>query len=73
MTASQLSEDLRNEQGEGAQSQKTLREHVGELEKRLIESSLSRTGGNKAEAARRLGISYPSLLQKIKQFALDTP
>ena len=71
LTVAQLSEDLLGEQGEDGQGQKTLREHVGDLEKRLIESSLTRTCGNKAEAARQLGISYPSLLQKIKQFCLD--
>ena len=71
LTVAQLSEELRREQCEDSQSQKTLREHVSELEKKLIESSLARTGGNKAEVARQLGISYPSLLQKIKQFSLD--
>jgi transcriptional regulator with GAF, ATPase, and Fis domain len=70
MTLAELSEDLRDEEEENP-SQKTLREHVAELERRLIETSLCRSGGNKAEVARNLGISYPSLLQKIKQFELD--
>jgi transcriptional regulator with GAF, ATPase, and Fis domain/Tfp pilus assembly protein PilF len=71
MTMAELSADLHEEQQDEL-SQRTLREHVADLEKRLIETSLSRSGGNKAEAARSLGISYPSLLQKIKQFSLDT-
>ena len=67
-----LSEELQAiELGPAVPEQKTLREHVSELENRLIESSLQRSGGNKAEAARCLGISYPSLLQKIKRLPLD--
>jgi len=71
MTLAELSEDLRSDGESEVGAQRTLREHVADLEKKLIESSLARSGGNKAEAARSLGISYPSLLQKIKQFALD--
>jgi transcriptional regulator with PAS, ATPase and Fis domain len=45
-----------------------LRAHIAHLEARLIQNCLRRTAGNKSEAARRLGISYPSLLQKIKLY-----
>jgi transcriptional regulator with PAS, ATPase and Fis domain len=45
-----------------------LRTHVAHLEARLIRTCLRRTAGNKSEAARLLGISYPSLLQKIKLY-----
>jgi transcriptional regulator with GAF, ATPase, and Fis domain/tetratricopeptide (TPR) repeat protein len=46
----------------------TLREHVAQLESHLIQVCLRRSDGNKSEAARMLGISYPSLLQKIKLY-----
>jgi two-component system response regulator AtoC len=38
------------------------------LEKHLIEKALSRTDGNKTQAAEILEISYPSLLSKIKEY-----
>jgi len=63
------SELLEGASGPAAPERKSLREQVSELERKLIESSLERSGGNKAEAARNLRISYPNLLQKIKQFA----
>ena len=41
------------------------------MEKSLIGRALESTGGNKSKAAELLEISYPSLLQKIKQYDLD--
>ncbi len=38
------------------------------LEKNLIARALNRTGGNRSQAAQILEISYPSLLQKIKEY-----
>jgi transcriptional regulator with GAF, ATPase, and Fis domain/Tfp pilus assembly protein PilF len=43
-----------------------LKGEVARVERRLIESCLRDTGWNKSEAARRLKISYPNLLKKIK-------
>jgi two-component system response regulator AtoC len=40
------------------------------LEKRLIGRTLEATKGNKSSAARKLEISYPSLLGKIKEYGL---
>jgi two-component system response regulator AtoC len=40
------------------------------LEHRLIARALEATGGNKSRAARILEISYPSLLSKIKEYAI---
>ncbi len=48
-----------------------LKSAVKRLEADYIQSALRRTQGNRAEAARRLGLSYPSLLSKIKQYELD--
>ncbi|RZI43127.1 AAA family ATPase [Herbaspirillum sp. HC18] len=47
-----------------------LAEAVADLEKNLIESALESTGGNKAQAARMLGISRATLYQKITDFNL---
>jgi transcriptional regulator with GAF, ATPase, and Fis domain/Flp pilus assembly protein TadD len=50
----------------------TLREHVAQVEAQIIHTCLRRAAGNKSEAARMLGISYPSLLQKIKLYGTST-
>lgn len=41
-----------------------------ELEKNLILRALNRTAGNRSQAALLLEISYPSLLQKIKEYGI---
>ena len=40
------------------------------LEKRMIIRALEKTGGNRTHAARRLEISHPSLLSKIKAYGI---
>jgi transcriptional regulator with PAS, ATPase and Fis domain len=47
-----------------------LAEAVAEVESKLIKSALDSTGGNKALAARMLGISRATLYQKIIDFGL---
>jgi transcriptional regulator with PAS, ATPase and Fis domain len=47
-----------------------LAEAVAELEKNLIRAALQNTSGNKASAARLLGISRATLYQKIEEFDL---
>ncbi len=42
-----------------------------ELEKSFITRALNRTGGNRSQAAALLEISYPSLLQKIKEYGIS--
>lgn len=49
----------------------TLKEAVRHLEADLIRRSLEQTGGNKSETSRRLRISYPSLLEKIRRYGLE--
>jgi len=49
---------------------RALREEVLRLERRMVSETLAATGWNKAETARRLRISYPTLLAKIKVFGL---
>lgn len=41
------------------------------MEKKLITSALTHTGGNRTQAARLLEISHPSLLSKIKSYNID--
>lgn len=45
-----------------------LKQGFRKLEAQYIKEALKRCGGNRSEAARRLGISYPNLLAKIKQY-----
>lgn len=48
-----------------------LKAALKRVEADYIRTALARTGGNRAESARRLGLSYPNLLNKIKLYGLD--
>ncbi|MEZ4648120.1 MAG: sigma 54-interacting transcriptional regulator [Candidatus Eisenbacteria bacterium] len=56
---------------EGPVDSGTLRSAVERLEAELIGSSLEAAGGNKSEVARRLQVSYPCLLTKIRKYGLE--
>ena len=45
---------------------------LDELERQAILDTLNACGGNKAETARRLGISEKSIYNKLKRFSLPT-
>jgi two-component system response regulator AtoC len=45
-----------------------LREHVEELERKLIGQTMNAVGGNQSEAARRLGMSRGSLIERLKRY-----
>jgi DNA-binding NtrC family response regulator len=47
-----------------------LREQVEAFERSLIARTLSAVGGNQSEAARRLGTSRVTLLDKVKKYGL---
>jgi transcriptional regulator with GAF, ATPase, and Fis domain/tetratricopeptide (TPR) repeat protein len=49
----------------------TLKHNVTELERRMISETLERNRWNKARTARDLGLSYPTLLAKIRTFELE--
>ena len=57
--------------GDNPASQKlrrvSLDDAVARFEMRLIDEAIEATGGNRAEAARRLGISRARLLRKIDE------
>src|SRR5262249_21780752 len=50
---------------------RTLRTSVSELERKLIEEALERFHGNKARVARELGLSYPTLLSRIRSYGIE--
>ncbi len=49
----------------------SLKEAQKQLEAKMIQKALEETGGNKSKAGRLLEISYPSLLNKIKEYCLE--
>jgi len=50
---------------------KDLRTNVAQLERRMIADTLERVAWNKARAARELGLSYPTMLAKIRTFKIE--
>ena len=50
---------------------RSLRMRVADLERGLIAESLERHRGNKSKVARELGLSYPTLLGRIKSYRLE--
>ncbi len=46
---------------------------LAEAERRMIEQALAAAGGNRAEAARRLGISRRTIHRKIEEYGLNIP
>ena len=55
----------------GPRGARSLRRSVSELEKRMIAEALERYHGNKARVARELGLSYPTLLGRIRTYGLE--
>ena len=58
---------------ERANGGRTLRSNVSQLEQRMIAEALERHRWNKARVARELGLSYPTLLSKIRLFHIERP
>jgi transcriptional regulator with GAF, ATPase, and Fis domain len=48
-----------------------LRSHIERIERRLIGEALETSQWNKSQAARMLGVSYPTLLSKIRGLKID--
>jgi two-component system response regulator AtoC len=45
-----------------------FREYVETVERHLIRRAMTATGGNQCEAARRLGLSRGSLLERLRKY-----
>ncbi len=62
-----------SESGEGPAAERNgaLKEALEGLEREMILGALKRTGGNKSEAARQLGISRSNLIAKAQSFGLE--
>ncbi len=54
----------------GSSNSSSLKDAVQRLERQIISNCLKECRGNKSEASRRLKISYPTLLAKIRAFGL---
>ena len=50
-----------------------LKDQLDALERKLIAQALTATGGNQSEAARRLGVSRSSLIDRLKKHGLGPP
>ena len=50
---------------------RSLRSNVAQLERKMVAEALERNRWNKARTARDLGLSYPTLLAKIRVFKLE--
>jgi transcriptional regulator with GAF, ATPase, and Fis domain/tetratricopeptide (TPR) repeat protein len=57
--------------GGNGRAAKSLRSNISELERRMISEALERNHWNKARAARELGLSYPTMLAKIRTLELE--
>ena len=57
--------------GGGGNVGRSLRSSISELERRMIAEALERHRWNKARAARELGVSYPTLLTKIRTLEIE--
>jgi DNA-binding NtrC family response regulator len=49
----------------------SLRSNISQLERRMIAEALDRCRWNKARTARELGLSYPTLLSKIRSLEIE--
>jgi len=56
--------------GAGAYEELPLREALAALEKHMLERALEKSGGNRAEAARLLGIARPQLYTKMEEHGI---
>ena len=55
----------------GVQDSLDLKAAIRRLEAEYIRAALAKTKGNRSEAARQLGLSYPNLLNKIKIYGIE--
>ena len=70
ITPSEITFDDADNSCAGHAHRTSLPDRVQDLEKRIISESLIRNGWNRSLAANELGISYPTLLKKIRVYNL---
>jgi len=70
ITPDQLAFDTLNRADSLKFTSRNLSDRLSDIEKRIISESLIRNGWNKVQTSRELGISYPTLLKKIKEYNL---
>jgi transcriptional regulator with AAA-type ATPase domain/tetratricopeptide (TPR) repeat protein len=70
ITPQQLVFDLAGNLGEAINLAVTLPDMVRELERKIVSDALGRNEWNRKAAAAELGISYPTLLKKIRDYGI---
>ena len=63
---------LADEEATDARNGPSLKEQVEAFERGLVARALDGTGGNQSEAARRLGVSRVTLIDKMKKYGLSS-
>ena len=71
ITPSNLAPGNRDENKDSGNGGMTLPEKIRYLEKRSVSESLDKNSWNRRSAAKELGISYPTLLKKIRDLGLS--
>jgi DNA-binding NtrC family response regulator len=56
------------EVADGADQPISLREHIEQVERKVINKTMTEVAGNQSEAARRLGVSRGSLIVRLKKY-----
>ena len=70
ITPQQLVFDLTGNQDEVIESSSTLPDMVRDLERKIVAEALGRNDWNRKSAAADLGVSYPTLLKKIRDYGI---
>jgi transcriptional regulator with PAS, ATPase and Fis domain len=70
ITPTELIFDLNGGEDSDKSSRMSLPERVKDLEKRMISEALTRYSWNRKTTSDKLGISYPTLLKKIREYGL---
>lgn len=71
VTAGETSSRCSESTGEGPRDVATLRQRLDALERELIVETLARTQGNRAQAARILGITERVMGLRVRKYGID--
>ena len=70
--AREVLQPARSDEEQAPDGTVNFREYVETVERKLIGRALTATGGNQSEAARRLGLSRGSLLERLRKYGSTT-